>query len=512
VNPSTALRTGARLLWERSASVLPVYLLASGLYGAARAPVVVAGVVAVWLLAAGGRLDPFFDRLRAAERGAIDSGVGPGSGTLPPELSDAIEGILTPGVLLVVAGGVLASAALAVLASAVGNAAAVGGLFGLLRGDDGVRTAVGAVRRHWRSFVGVRLLLIVALAAVVSPLVGLGAAVAGVTASAGGLSRVGALGILVAVLGGIVTFLVAVAIFVLVAFADQAIVVDDVGAVAAVKRSVRLPLRRPVAVLGYVAVAIGAGLAWVIAGSLAAIAGAPRVAALVTTVLIPPVVEGFKTALYAETPLSTAPDGGPPPVRTRLRVAFGGGLRSVGGFVRDHPGANLVSFGCIAAGGVTGWLATDAIGVDFPIGGDVGGVFGTVPLGTALNLATNNWLVAVDLAYSGLAAGVPAVVTLVFNGLVVGAVGGVFDPVAFLALVAPHGVIEIPALVIGGAAGLSLGGVGLGAVRGRYDDRDVAGAIRRTYRVLLGLVPLFAVAAFVEAFLTPAIASVVLGG
>jgi uncharacterized membrane protein SpoIIM required for sporulation len=512
VNPSTALRTGARLLWERSASVLPVYLLASGLYGVARAPLVVAGVAAVWLLAAGGRLDPFLDRLRAAEGGSIGPGVEPGSGGLPPGLGDALAGLLTPGVILLLIGGVLAAAVLAVVASAVGNAAAVGGLAGLLRGDDGVHAAVHSVRRHWRAFVGIRLLLIAAVVAVLTPLVGLVAAVIGVTADAGGLTGAGALGIVAAALGGLVTLLAVFVVLVLFAFADQAVVVDDVGAVAAVKRSIRLPRQRPAAVLGYVAVAIGSVLVSVVVGSLAATAGAPRAAGLVGTILVPPVVDGFKTALYAETPLPSAPAGGPPPIGTRLRSAFGGGLRSVAGFVRDHPAANLASLGCFAAGGAAGWLATDTIGVNFPVGGDVGSVFGTIPVGTFVNLATNNWLVAVDLTYSGLAAGVPAVVTLAFNGLIVGAVGGVFDPVAFLALVAPHGILEIPALVIGGAAGLSLGGVGIGALRGRYGDADIAAAIRRTYRVLLGLVPLFVVAAFIEAFLTPAVAGAVLGG
>ncbi len=507
VNPSTALRTGARLLWERSASVLPVYLLASGLYGAARAPLVVAGVATVWLLAASGRLDSFLDRLRAAGDGPIDPGSG--NAALPAEFADAVAGLLTPGVLLLIGGGVLAAAILAVLASAVGNAAAVGGLFGLLGGDDGVRAAVAGVRRHWRAFVGVRLLLIAAVAAVVLPLIGVVAAIIGVTTGTGGV-RAGALGVVAALLGGAVGVVVVLAVLVL--FADQAVVVDDVGAVAAVKRSVRLPLRRPTAVLGYVAVAAGAVLASTVAGGVAATAGAPRATALVGTVLVPPVVDGFKTALYAETALPPAPDAGPPPIGHRLRSAFGGGLRSVGGFVREHPLANLASLGCVVAGGAAGWLATASLAVDLPVGGDVGGVFGTIPVGTFANLATNNWLVAVDLAYSGLAAGVPAVVSLAFNGLIVGAVGGVFDPVAFLALVAPHGVIEIPALVIGGAAGLSLGGVGIGAVSGRYGDSDVAAAIRRTYRILLGLVPLFVVAAFVEAFLTPAVAGVVLGG
>jgi len=514
VNLATALRTGVRLLWERPASVLPVYLLASGLYGVARAPLVVAGVAAVWLLAAGGRLDPLFDRLRAAEPGPVGPEPGGGGGAaVPPGVGDAVAGLLTPGVLLLVGGGALAAAVLAVLASAVGNAAAVGGLFGLLRGDDGVRAAVAGVRRHWRSLLGVRLLLFVAAGAVLTPVAGVVAAVVGAV-SAGGTGGVGAaaLGAGVAVLGGLVAAVLGAVVLVLFAFADQAVIVDGVGAVAAVKRSLRLPLRRPVAVLGYVAVGIGAILVSVVAGGLAATAGAPRAAALVGTVLVPPVVDGFKTAVYAETPLAPAPDGEPQPVGPRLRSAFGGGLRAVGGFVRDRPAANLASTGCFAAGGVAGWLATTATGVDFPVGGDVGGIFGAVPVGTFVNLAANNWLVAADLAYSGLAAGVPAVVSLGFNGLVVGAVAGVVDPVAFLALVAPHGVIEIPALVIGGGAGLYLGGVGIGALRGRHDGGEVARAIRRVYRVLLGLVPLFVVAAFIEAFLTPAVGSVVLGG
>ena len=509
MEPATALRTGARLLWERSASVLPVYLLASGLYGAARAPLVVAGVAAGWLLAASGRFEPFLDRLRTVGDGSVAPGA---DGSLPPELGDAVAGILTPGVLLLVAAGVLSAAVLAVLASAVGNAAAVNGLYGLLRGDDGVAAAVSGIRRHWRSFVGVRLLLVAAVGAVLVPAGAVVAVVVGAVTAGGGGVGAAALGATVALLGGLVAALLVAAVLVLLAFADQAVVVDGVGAVAAAKRSVRLPVRRPVAVLSYVAVAVGGVVVAVVVGGLAATAGAPRAAALVGTLLVPPVVDGFKTALYAELGLPSAPATGTPSTGRRVRSAFGGGLRSVGEFVRDHPVANLASLACVTAAGAAGWVAANATGIDLPVGGDVGGVFGAVPVGTFLNLAANNWLVAADLAYSGLAAGVPAVVSLGLNGLVIGAVAGVVDPLAFVALVAPHGVIEIPAIVVGGAAGLHLGGVGIGALRGRHGDGDVAAAIRRIYRVLLGLVPLFVVAAFVEAFLTPAVAAVVLGG
>ena len=507
VNPSTALRTGARLLWRRSASVLPVYLLASGLYGVARAPLVVAGVAAVWLLAAGGRLEPFVDVLRSE---SVDPGT-VAAGELPPGLGEAVAGLLTPGTVLLVGGGVLAAALLALVASAVGNAAAIGGLVGLLRGDDGVQSAVAGARRHWRSFVGVRILLLVAIAVAVAPLGGL-VVVLGGNIVGGGTSPAAAAGVLGIALGGLLTAVLVAVVLVLFAFADQAVVVEDLGAVAAAGRSLRLPLRRPVAVAAYVAVAVGVVVGSAVVGSLAATAGASRVTALVGTVLVPPILDGFKTSLYAERPYPSASDEASVSLGERIRSAFGGGLRAVAGFVRAHPLANVASLACVAVGGVAGWTATSSIGLNLPVGSEIGTVFGTFPVGTFLNLAANNWLVAVDLAYSGLAAGVPAVVSLGFNGLVIGAVGGAFDPIAFLALVAPHGVVEVPALVIGGAAGLHLGGVGIGALRGRHDDGDVAAAIRRIYRVLLGLVPLFVFAAFVEAFLTPAIASVVLAG
>ena len=520
MNPSTALRTGGRLLWERSASVIPVYLLASGLYGVARVPFLVAGLLAVWFLGTTGRLDPFVDVLR-------ETGAGPGSVSpdpaeverIAPDLGEAVAGLLTPEtVALLVAGGLL-SLLLVLLASAVGGAAAVGGLYGLLRGEDGVRAAVDGARRYWRSILGVRLLLLAALAGVGLPLVGFFAAVGGfvtttmAAASSTGTTRSWAVlgvAILLGLFALLVGALLVAGVYVLFAFAEQAVVVDDVGTVAAVRRSVRFPFRRPWDALGYVAVAFGALVVSGAVGSSAAAFGATRVTTLVGAVLLPPVVDGFKTSLYAERELPSDAELARP--EERLRAAFVGGLRAVGGFVRRHPAANLASLGVFAAGGLVGWRATSSFGLSLPIGGDVASVFGSFPLGTFFNLAVNNWLVAADLAYSGLAVGVPAVVGLGFNGIVVGAVGGVFDPVAFLALVAPHGVVEIPAIVVGGALGLWLGGVVLGVVRRRRGGDDVAAAIRDAYRVLLGLVPLFVLAAFIEAFLTPAIASLVLGG
>ncbi len=117
---------------------------------------------------------------------------------------------------------------------------------------------------------------------------------------------------------------------------------------------------------------------------------------------------------------------------------------------------------------------------------------------------------AAGSVYSGLAFGVPAAVSAAFNGAVVGALAGAFELRALVALVAPHGVIEIPVLAVTWGLGLHLAGVGWRAVRGETDAGSVADRLHETAHVLGGAAVLLVVAALVEAFLTPEIAALVL--
>jgi uncharacterized membrane protein SpoIIM required for sporulation len=142
---------------------------------------------------------------------------------------------------------------------------------------------------------------------------------------------------------------------------------------------------------------------------------------------------------------------------------------------------------------------------------DPGAVFGTVPVGPFVNISVNNWLVATHAGFSGLFAGVPTVATLLFNGLLVGAVAGVVEPLLFAALVVPHGIIELPAIAVAGGVGLRLGHVGWGTWRGARPRSALVDEIGRTWRVVVGLAVVFVVAGFVEAFVTPQVAAAVLG-
>jgi uncharacterized membrane protein SpoIIM required for sporulation len=81
------------------------------------------------------------------------------------------------------------------------------------------------------------------------------------------------------------------------------------------------------------------------------------------------------------------------------------------------------------------------------------------------------------------------------------------------ALVAPHGVLEIPAAILAGAAILQLGMSLVSPPSGESLGESWLGALAEWCRVTLGVVvPLLAVAAALEVFVTPLVAAWLLGG
>lgn len=101
----------------------------------------------------------------------------------------------------------------------------------------------------------------------------------------------------------------------------------------------------------------------------------------------------------------------------------------------------------------------------------------------------------------GFAAGVPVVLLLFSNGLLLGALAGLHHhkglDLAFWGWVLPHGVTELLAVALCGAAGLALGRALV--VPGRFGRlQELARTGRRVAPVVLGAVGLFLVAALIE--------------
>ncbi|MHC1626539.1 MAG: stage II sporulation protein M [Methanoculleaceae archaeon] len=133
------------------------------------------------------------------------------------------------------------------------------------------------------------------------------------------------------------------------------------------------------------------------------------------------------------------------------------------------------------------------------------------PLTLFINIFMNNLQVSIILFLGGAALGIISILILGLNGLVTGAVVGIMAQekgIPFvLASIVPHGVLEIPAFLTAGGLGLLLGEAML------HEWRTGSGAASRARRLARHftrtVVPLLAMAAFIEAFITPAIVQLV---
>ena len=118
---------------------------------------------------------------------------------------------------------------------------------------------------------------------------------------------------------------------------------------------------------------------------------------------------------------------------------------------------------------------------------------------------TNNVQVTFLAWAAGIAAGVGTAVILVYNGLILGAIGGLTTGAGnggyFVELVAAHGVLELSCIVVAGAAGLRLGWSLVEPGRRPRVDSLVAEG-RKSVEIVLGTAPWLVVAGVVEGFVS----------
>jgi uncharacterized membrane protein SpoIIM required for sporulation len=130
-------------------------------------------------------------------------------------------------------------------------------------------------------------------------------------------------------------------------------------------------------------------------------------------------------------------------------------------------------------------------------------------------LFTHNVQVSLTAFALGITFGLATAWLMFYNGVLLGALGAVFveagQLTAFATGILPHGVLEIPACLIGGAAGFVLGGALLRA-RPWPRREELARAGKQALLLVSGCVPLLAVAALLEAGVARAPDSVLAGG
>jgi uncharacterized membrane protein SpoIIM required for sporulation len=139
-----------------------------------------------------------------------------------------------------------------------------------------------------------------------------------------------------------------------------------------------------------------------------------------------------------------------------------------------------------------------------PLTGELGSM-GSSPM-MSTTIMTNNIKVGVLAFGLGLTFGIGTTYILLFNGLMLGALGAIYFraglSLAFWATILPHGVIELTAIFLSGAAGFVLAGA---LIRPGTLPRRQALALagRDAVGLALGTIPMYVVAGIIEGFVTP---------
>jgi len=124
----------------------------------------------------------------------------------------------------------------------------------------------------------------------------------------------------------------------------------------------------------------------------------------------------------------------------------------------------------------------------------------------ASGIMTNNLTVAFFTFAYGITAGIGTIWMMALNGVLLGVVGAATWKAGMAnqlwSFVAPHGVLELPAIFIAGGAGLEIArGMLFPGLLPRRESLAIAGG--RAARLLLGTIPMLFIAGIVEGFLSP---------
>lgn len=493
---SEALTAVGAVLRRRPADLLPFYVLGVAAPAIARLVSFFGIAIAVLYLELTGRFDVFF-----AEIGGHD--LDPPNPETDPEafaawaesIAPLFDPLLTPVSVGLLVSSVTVTALLVLVLSAAVAAGQLAACNSRLMDRRGLTAGIAGVRSHSVSFLGLYVLEGLLWLVVTSVAIGVVLVVALVSFWAA---------LVVALVAALVWFLAVVGIRAVFAFAPVAVVVDDVGVGGSLRGSVEFIRARLVDAVAYYLLAIGTLVGFGVLASAFSVLGIGTLAVLVGLFLLTPALDLLRTALYATYRGHLSPPSWPTDsIRGHTVQGAKRGWHELRLFVRESPGFHVLAIASLGMGFWMGWLAAAPfVGhVETSVDARIAGI---VPPTAAIEIFANNWTVALSMAYAGVALIVPTLAALWFNGFVFGLVGRLeVAPFELLAFVVPHGILEIPALLVSGSLGVYLGVVGWRTWCGSADRADLADAMERAFWVLVGLGLVLAVAGFIEGFISP---------
>ncbi len=507
---SSAITAVVATLRRRPGDLLPFYLLGTAIPIIARTVGLVSLVAVYAHLELSGRLAEARAAMEGVDLTPPDVG-DPGGfegGEPDPDAFDeaafeawlegllpVIEPLLSPVAIFLVVAGVVIAVALAIGSYAAVSAGQMHAVFARLRSERGLTAGIAGVRRHWPTFLGIYLAEFALWVGVIL----LGSLAVGVAFAVNPF-----LGAVVALGAFLLGLLVLLAVRIVFAFAPAAVVVDDTGVAGSLTGSGGFIRSNPADAAAYLVVAVGVLVGASSAASALAFVGGGAAVALAGAIVVAPALDLLKTVLYGDHRDAVDPVETP---EARLRDQFTGGIRRGWGdmlaFVRVTPGPHAVTVVVAVGFGALGWIAAEPFVDTFPTSIEAR-LEGHLPPAATLEFFGNNWTVAISTALAGVALVIPALSSVAFNGIVLGAVAALEENLLVLvAFVIPHGIFEIPALIVSGALGIHLGLVAWRTFRARTDREAFADALENAFWVLIGVGVLIAIAAVIEGFISP---------
>ena len=492
---SAALHATVATLRRRPGDLLPFYMLGAAVPAIARVGTFLAFGVSFAYLEVTGRLDAVRAALDGRDLNPPDPQQTEAFAEWVAEVTPLVEPLFQPVVLLALVLGLVLTLLSAVALAAASSAGQTAACDARLRGERGLTAGIAGLRDHWRSFLG---------AYIVEGFVWVVATGVAMLAVSGAAALSNVAMFVVAPVALLVWLVVVAATRAIFAFVPVTIVVDEVGLAPAIRASAGFVRREPVAAVGYYAIALGTLLAFSTLVGVLTVVEVQALAAPLAYLAVAPVLDLLKTGLYdAHRGVLSPPSGAVPGLRRQLTSGGRRGVRAVVGFVRESPGLHALALALGLAGAAMGWAVSEPlVGVlDASIAERLAD---HVPPLAAANFFANNWTVAISTALSGVALAVPAGLSVWFNGVVLGVVARLeVTPIELAAFVLPHGIFEIPSILVAGALGLHLGVVTWRAWRGRMGREALADALERAFWVLVGLGVVLAIAGLIEGFISP---------
>ena len=295
----------------------------------------------------------------------------------------------------------------------------------------------------------------------------------------------------------------------------------DLGLLACFKASFRTLARKPgdTLLLIIFEAALRAGLAFLANLLMLVSVDLTSLVSLVILLVLEPVFQVARVGIFMQAEDSTVYlEPAEWKIRAGISRSFHEGFKSLRSFLSAPENISLVLWAILpmAVGVVLGVLvgsmedlryAVRALGFLRPglMNPSVRWPYG---LPTSFYIAFYNWRLAISSATSGILAGVPVLLFLFANGLVIGLVGALIgDPAMALAALLPHGVVEMPAFLLASACGLRMGLAYRAFLKGQIDLDKLASVVRSCIYALVGLLPLFVLAGLIEGLVTPQVMS-----